>query len=131
MMVVDTSVWIGYFHDRTHPLVNHLQEALRERKAITLIPIVLTEVLQGLRDEKNFSTVCTQLTRLPMLSSSIDTYIRAADLYRSLRRNGITIRGTIDCIIAQYCIDANASLLSLDRDFTHIAASTSLQLITY
>src|SRR5690554_3329414 len=127
MMVVDTSVWIGCFRGQVHPLVNHLEAALKERKPIALVPIILTEVLQGFQDENVSFQVCTQLARLPILTGSIDTFIRAAELYRTLRRHGFTIRRTVDCVIAQHCIDANASLLSSDRDFAHIASCTSLK----
>jgi predicted nucleic acid-binding protein len=68
------------------------------------------------------------LSALPCLSLSRASYVSAARLYRNLRARGVTVGGTVDCLIAQACIETNATLLTADRDFDRIAAHTALRL---
>ncbi len=129
MILVDTSVWASYFNGETLPEVAYLDAVLaREQEDIGVIPIVITEVLQGFRSESSFDRTCRLLRRLPLLEPSLDSYIRAARLYRHLRSNGVTVRGAVDCLIAQVCIETGCRLLTLDRDFRLIARHTSLRL---
>lgn len=87
-----------------------------------------TVKLQGFRAEKSFRQARRVLVALPVIEPTVDCHVRAARLYRSLRKAGITVRGAVDCIIAQACLDLKAELLSPDVDFEHIARHTSLRL---
>ena len=92
--------------------------------------MVLTEVLQGFRADSDFGRARGLLLRLPLLTLDADGHVEAARLYRRLRNRGVTVRGTIDCIIAQTCITAGLELLSTDQDFASIARHTPLRLCT-
>lgn len=126
--IVDTSIWIDYFNsvkDRKAELVNQLIDA----DEIIVLPVILQETLQGIKEGKIF-----ELTKELMLSYNfinIDTIysaIRSAELYRFLRLKGITIRKPNDCLIASLCIDNNIPLFHNDKDFDNIARYTSLKI---
>ena len=127
MIVVDTTVWADWFNGDDSPAVDRLALAL-ERHEVGLIPPVLTEILQGFRADADFERARGLLTQLPVLALDLDGHVAAARLFRRLRARGVTVRGTIDCIIAQTCITAGAELLSTDRDFAAIARHSPLRL---
>jgi predicted nucleic acid-binding protein len=128
MIVVDSSTWADFFNGALTPHVGRLDAALNEEEDLAVLPIIITEVLQGFRAEKNFQRARRVLVALPVIQPTVDCHVRAARLFRSLRKNGVTVRGAIDCIIAQTCIDLHAELLSPDSDFEHIARHTPLRL---
>ena len=131
MMVVDTSVWAAFFNGDASPEVRTLEEVLGdEGDDVVLLPLVLTEVLMGFRTDAGYRRAARLLGRLPMIEPGPEAYVRAAALYRGLRRKGVTARGAVDCLIAQSCIDTGARLLTLDRDFTQIARHAPLSLVT-
>ena len=131
MIVVDTSAWGAFFNGDASPITDRLAAALETGEPIATVPIIVTETLQGFTSDAGFRSALTLLSRLPVLEPSFDTHVRAARLYRSLRRKGVTIRGTIDCLIAAVCIDTNAALLTLDRDFERIAEHSALELVRF
>lgn len=92
-----------------------------------MIPIIITEVLQGFRSDSGFRRARDVLLPLA-IHPTLDCHVRAAQLFRLLRRKGITVRGAVDCVIAQACLDIEATLLSPDVDFEHIARHTPLRL---
>ncbi len=108
--------------------VERLDLALEEEDDLAILPIIITEVLQGFRSESGFRRARRVLLALPVIEPTIDCHVRAANLFRSLRRKGVTVRGAVDCIIAQTCLDVDAELLSPDADFRRIARHTSLRL---
>ena len=112
MIVVDSNTWADYFNGTPGPHVTRLDEALEEEEDLTVIPIIITGVLQGFRSEAGFRRARQVFLALPIVQPTVDCHVRAARLYRSLRRKGVTVRGAIDCIIAQTCIDLDASLYS-------------------
>jgi len=128
MIVVDSNTWGDFFNGTSSPHVERLDSALREEEDLAVLPIIITEVLQGFRTEKGFRQAQRVLLRLPVIQPAVDCHVRAARLFRSLRRKGITVRGAVDCIIAQTCLDLDAVLLSPDADFRHISRHTSLRL---
>lgn len=75
-----------------------------------------------------FKRARTVLTSLPVIHPTLESHVRAALLFRTLRRRGVTVRGAVDCVIAQACLDLHAELLSPDADFVHMARHTSLRL---
>ena len=127
MIVVDTVVWADWFRGTDSPQVGRLGHGL-EVQDVGLVPVVLTEVLQGFRADHDFLRARDLLGGLPILTLDVDGHVAAARLYRRLRSRGVTVRGTIDCIIAQTCITAGVELLSTDQDFAAIARHTPLRL---
>lgn len=117
MIVVDSSVWIDFFNGVNTPEVERL-DGLLGVTPLAIGDLILVEVMQGFRSEKAVATarqLFRSLTLLPMLGSR--NAWKAAENYRALRSKGITVRKTIDGIIATACIEANLALLFSDRDF--------------
>lgn len=117
MILVDSSVWIDYFLGRDSPQVNILDRSLGVR-AVGAGDLILTEVLQGFRADKDYRiarTIMDELTIFDMLGK--DMAIKSAENFRKLRKRGITIRKTADVIIATYCIEHGLPLLFADKDF--------------
>ena len=117
MVIVDTSVWIDYFADRPTPQVSVLERAI-DAEPLAVGDLVVFEVMRGLRYERDARRVgglFEQLTVIPMGGGRIAR--RAAEDYRILRSRGITVRATVDCLIATFCIEHNHVLLHNDRDF--------------
>lgn len=117
MIVVDSSVWIDYFTGKPTPATNKLDSLLGvERVAVG--DLMLTEVLQGFRIEREYRQAKRLLLSLAVLNIlSIDIALRSASNYRRLRRIGVTVRQTVDTIIATYCVEHNLALLHSDKDF--------------
>lgn len=129
MTVVDTSVWIDLFSGRDSPQVKVLESLIERRDDICLSGIILTEVLQGIRDEKEYSDTESMLANLIFLPMTRETFLLAASIYRTLRARGITIRNSIDCMIAAVCIENKIRLLHKNRDFDLLAAHFELQVV--
>lgn len=127
MIVVDTTVWADWFNGMTRPEVDRLDHALGRQDA-GLVPVILTEVLQGFRSDRGFERARRLLVQLPVLTLDTEGHVAAARLFRRLRSKGITVPGTMDCVIAQTCIAAGVELLSTDQDFAAIARHTALRL---
>jgi predicted nucleic acid-binding protein len=128
MILVDTSVWIAYFSNKEIPQVYFLDQLIREQE-IYICGIIVTEILQGIKQEKIHHEISTLLTSLKYLETPYDTYVHAANIYRKLRLKGITIRKTIDCIIAAVALKNNMQLLHLDRDFNEIEKHCHLKVV--
>ncbi|MCP3980634.1 MAG: PIN domain nuclease [bacterium] len=128
MMIVDSNTWADFFNGRDTPHVQRLDEALDDEQDLAVLPIIVTEVLQGFRSDTEFRRARRVFESLPAIDTGVDGHVRAAELFRRLRRKGITVRGAVDCVIAQACLDADAELLSPDRDFERIARHTRLRL---
>ncbi len=117
MIVVDSSVWIDYFNGRDTPQASKLDELLGV-ELIGIGDIILTEVLQGFRIDADYDTAKQLLTSLTMFNMlDIEVAVKSADNFRILRKQGITIRKTIDVIIATFCIENDHALLFSDKDF--------------
>jgi len=127
MIVVDTTVWADWFNGAHTPEVDRLDHALAAQEA-GLTPLILTEVLQGFRANADFERARALLARLPVLELDVAGHVAAAGLFRRLRRRRITVRGAVDCVVAQTCMLAGAELLTKDRDFTAIARYAPLRL---
>lgn len=129
MVIVDSSVWIDYLHNTVNPQTDWLEEALGHR-SIGLTNLILCEVLQGVRHENRFRLAQRTLLTLPVFDlAGTSLSIAAARNYRVLQRRGITIRRTIDCLIATFCIANNFALLHRDRDFDPFEQHLNLAVI--
>jgi predicted nucleic acid-binding protein len=117
MVIVDSSVWIDAINGVPSIEAIWLHRWI-DREPIGLTTLILCEVLQGMRSDKRFREVREELQRLPVFENySTGLAIKAAENYRFLRVKGITIRKTIDCMIATYCIAHGFQLLHHDSDF--------------
>lgn len=117
MIVVDSSVWIDFFRGVTTPQTERL-DALLGSEPLAIGDLILTEVLQGFGSEKDFHQARRLLTALDVMTlGGKDITLQAARNYRALRAQGVTVRKTIDTIIATCCIENDVSLLYSDRDF--------------
>ncbi|HOB96149.1 MAG TPA: PIN domain nuclease [Aquabacterium sp.] len=127
MILVDSSVWIDYFRAADTPQVA-LLDSLLGRTRIAVGDLIAAEVLQGVRDDKQFQwvkQVFDSFTRLDLCG--YDLAVKAAENHRVLRANGITIRKTIDTLIATRCIEDGLTLLHADRDFVPFAQHLGLR----
>ena len=117
MWIVDSSVWIDYFNGTTTSQTNTLDGALGQQD-IGLGDIILCEVLQGYRNQKDFEAARQALLQFPIyVIGGIDIAIKSAENFRTLHRQGITVRKTVDCLIATFVIESGFSLLHNDHDF--------------
>ena len=117
MILVDSSVWIDYFRGAPTPQTDRL-DALLGAEPLATGDVVLTEVLQGFTSERNFDRALRLLTSLSVVDiAGRDIAVQAARNFRALRARGVTVRKTIDTLIATRCIESGYALLYGDRDF--------------
>lgn len=116
-MLIDTTVWIDFFRGKDNQQVKLLESTLANRDGLFICGVVLTEILQGISDTKQYQTTRASLEPLTYLDMSQDTFLLAADIFRMLRKKGITVRKTIDCMIGAVAIENNIPLLHNDKDF--------------
>lgn len=127
MILVDSSVWIDYFRGTVTPQTEQL-DALLGREPIAIGDLILTEVLQGFTSNQDFNRARTLLATLePVELAGHDMAIQAARNYRTLRALGVTVRKTIDTLIATRCIEDGYTLLHSDRDFEPFVTHLGLQ----
>ena len=117
MLVVDTSVWVDYFNGVDNPQTDFLH-AILDKTPILMGDLILAEVLQGFRHDSDFEKVRRMLGRFKQVNM-VDTAlaVQSARNYRFLRQKGVTVRKTIDSLIATYCIENDHELLHNDNDF--------------
>ena len=131
MIVVDTSVWIDVLNDTPAPQAQRCVQLIESGEPIALTDVILTEVLQGLRSDREAALVERHLRAFPILRlEELDDLVLAAKLYRAARRAGVTIRKTLDCLIAAPCVRTGAPLLHADGDFDRLATCTPLRIWT-
>ena len=106
-----------------------LESAIDQRDDLCLCGVVLTEVLKGIRDDTQYQQTESVLANLIYLPMNRSTFLLSADLYRRLRSRGITIRNSIDCMIAAVCLEHQAYVLHNDRDFDDMADAFGLQVL--
>lgn len=119
MLVVDSSVWIDFFNDAPHSAVELLDHLLDSGEVRIVVPdLVLFEVLRGFRHEHDHRNARRLMESLHVESTGgADLALIAAQHYRSLRAQGVTVRSGIDVLVAAYCIEHDYALLHRDRDF--------------
>ena len=129
LIVVDTSVWITHFRNRIDRKVQRLRHAFGQ-EVVIVGDVVLLEVLQGTQDDmqaRKFERLLSSFSLTPMLDC--DLAVRAAQNYRLLRQNGVTIRKTADLVIGTFCLEHGLPLLHDDRDFDHIERHLGLKVL--
>jgi len=120
MVLVDTTVWIDFFSLADLPHVKTLENLIVAREDICICGIILTEILQGIRDDSRYKKTRDLLGNVVFLPMTYSIFLRSAEIYRNLRRRGITIRKTMDCLIASVAIEHGIPLLHNDKDFIPI-----------
>ena len=117
-ILIDSSVWIDFFRGTPAPAALYLRDTLG-RQPYVVGDLMLAEVLQGFRHQSDFDRARDALLRLPVVALvNRDLALLSAANYRRLRSRGVTIRSTLDCLIATYCITNEVVLLHSDRDFS-------------
>ena len=129
MILVDSSVWIDYFQGVITPQTEKLDQLLGH-EALAIGDLILTEVLQGFADEQDFNKAGKLLTSLTVVElGGQEIAIQAARNFRALRKLGVTVRKTIDTVIATRCIESGDELLHSDKDFDPFAQHLGLRVL--
>jgi predicted nucleic acid-binding protein len=129
MVIVDTTVWIDYLGGTLNAETEWLDQEMPLRR-IGLTDMILCEVLQGIRQPREFQQTRDQLLQFDIFSTGgAENAIAAASSYRTLRQRGYTIRKTVDCWIATFCLLTGNQLLHRDRDFDPFEKVLGLQVV--
>lgn len=129
MILVDSSVWIGFFNGRDSAAVNRLADLLSDSSApLVMADLVVFEVLRGFRHEQDFNAARRTLAALPVVAiGGEDEAVRAAQHYRRLRARGLTVASPVDVLLASYCIEHDGALLHEDHDFDALERHAGLR----
>jgi predicted nucleic acid-binding protein len=128
MVLVDSSAWIDYFNGRDGAATRKLDELLATT-IVTVGDLILVEVLQGFSRDADFRTARSLLSELELVQlGGVELALKAAANFRLLRARGITVRKTVDCVIATWCTEHGVALLHSDRDFDPFAEHLGLRL---
>ena len=129
MILVDSSVWIDYFNGTVTVQTEKLDRLLG-REPVAIGDLILTEVLQGFVEERDFNTARKMLTSLTVVElGGQEIAIQAARNFRVLRKTGVTVRKTVDAVIATWCIENGYDLLHNDRDFEPFVRHLGLRVV--
>lgn len=123
MTIVDTSVWVEVFQRGFD-----IEACVDLEDIVTCLPIV-QEVLQGFRDERAFRIARDAMVSFPIVESPlrIEVVAEAVDLYRTARRNGITVRSSVDCLVSVCALRNDLEVLHRDRDYSALARISRLR----
>jgi predicted nucleic acid-binding protein len=129
MILVDSSVWIDYFNGKINPQTDWLDVALG-REVIIVGDIILAEVLQGFKNDRDFHKAKELLSNFQFMEMlGWELAVKSAENYRFLRKKGVTVRKTIDVLIGTFCVHHNISLLHDDTDFDALTKYLKLEAI--
>ncbi|MCL4393452.1 MAG: PIN domain nuclease [Chloroflexi bacterium] len=129
MIIVDTTVWIDYLSGIKTPQTNWLDTEI-EKQRLGLTDLILCEILQGVKNDEQSTETQRELMKFEVMAmSGIDLAVAAARNYRKLRAKGRTVRKTVDCLIATFCLTNGHTLLHNDRDFDPFEEILSLPVI--
>jgi predicted nucleic acid-binding protein len=129
MVIVDTTVWIDYLRGAVNPEASWLVWRLQQQ-SLGLTDLILCEVLQGIRDPRTLAQVRNDLLQFHVFhAGGTELAIVAAQNYQILRARGHTVRKTIDCLIATFCLEAGHALLHRDCDFDVFEKELGLRVV--
>jgi len=129
ILLFDTSIWIDYLRGQETSKVNLLDEYLLNTDVLQICPPIIQEILQGIRQDEQFSKINKNLDRLLCLQiDAKEAAFGAAELYRNLRKKGITIRIPNDCLIAFYAISFDVELVHNDSDYDLMIDHTPIKI---
>ena len=128
-ILVDSTVWIDFLNGRETPQTQRLEQCVQNGEDLCCCGFVLAEVLQGIRDGRQFAATRRQFENLIYLEDDRSTFELGATIYRELRAKGIPIRNSIDCLIAATVIQHGVNFLENDRDYKFINQHYPLNLI--
>ena len=128
--MIDTSVWIDFFRGVPSRETTLLRDCIGQRDHIFITGVIAQEILQGIRDDPLHQSIKDYLFLFDRLDADFSDHIEAANIYRGLRKTGVTISSPIDCLIAFIAIRHKVSLLHKDSDFTLIAKYYPLLIVT-
>ena len=129
--IFDTSVWINFLNGKNTKTSRLLLEYINSDEKIFLTPLILLEILQGIRDDKQYSEVKDSLLGFDtLILDPIEVATKTSELFRKLKKKGVSVKKTNDCIIAFYAIHFDLTLVHSDKDFEKIAKHTNLKTIT-
>lgn len=123
MYLVDTSVWIDYIRGRDEAHVHFLRDLLSNPLAVSITPLIYMEILQGARGNTAFERLQNHFNgqRFVDFDQTANSHAAAARIHLDCRLRGVTVRSSIDCLIAQSAIESDLTLLHHDQDFQRIA----------
>lgn len=128
-ILADTSVWIDFFKGIDSRENEMLKRCIAERENLFLTPIVVQEILQGIKSDEHYKSIKHYLLLFPLIESDLSIHVFGAEIYRDLRKIGITISSTIDCLIAALAMRNDLFLLHKNRDFDRIAKNKPLKVL--
>lgn len=128
LVLIDTSAWIDYLRGETGSTADQVSQLISQDRLATC-PLIFQELLQGIQNQSEYESTRQMLETIPKLRyDDYKTAIGAADIFRFLRRRGITIRKSNDCLIAWYALESGCAVLHKDRDFDLMAKPLSLKI---
>jgi len=131
--MVDSSVWIDYlYHNQHSDICDYLDRYLEGEKPIFCTPIILQEVLQGIKKDSDFKRIRQNFLAYQFFQfdNQLQAAQDAASIFRACRKKGFTIRKAYDCLIALTCLHFDLELLHIDKDFDHIASLYPLKIVS-
>ena len=128
MILVDTSAWVAMFR-KSRPY--RLEPGIDLEEVVTCLPVI-QEVLQGFREEGAYRTAREAMLALPIVESPMEQslFLEAAELYRAARRRGLTVRSSVECLIAACALRHDLPILQADRDFELLSSVAPLRVQT-
>ena len=130
--VVDSSVWVDFFNNKSSSQIEKVKSLIPTTAAkgyIYVFPVIMQEVLQGIQDDKLYQIVEENLFGFKLIDyNAYEFALKSAELFRMLRKKGLTIRKANDCLIAAICVENNFTIIHNDKDFDHIAKYTKLKI---
>lgn len=129
-ILVDSSVWVDFFRGQMSREVKTLKDAIIQGDDVYLSPTILQEVLQGFKHEQDYRLAKELLMTFPVLTwDPIELAVDAAQIYRSLRKKGITVSTSNDCLIAAIAKKHDCLILTGDKDYQRIAEGIQLSVL--
>lgn len=128
-VLVDTSAWLEFLRDTRSPTARALERMIQEKEPMRISGLIVTELLRGCPSEEDAAALAESLLAWPAVEPVYpSTYKDAARLHRTARSRGLTIRGTVDCVVAALAIEHGLAILHLDRDYAALRKISALMI---